>query len=265
MVDSTDVLFHWDGNEFDLSIFRDCLRENNTAALRGLVGKNEALEAIARVRKNFDESLDEIHDPSDFMRMTSYLQKIVSVDPNPDAEYVGNRLGRNLRMMIDPMWGEESLGMREIFSKMIKFRNLLYGREEDFASSNVSDGLWSASRIHHYQTGKGYMEVHADKILADVAEKSEMEGYYQVVLILSQKPDDFSEGGGFAQIGDKEIILEDEFEVGDIVVYDGRIQHGVKMIDPKVTNSDPSAGRYAAFVSLYKDLGGVKDFVDSLH
>ncbi len=263
MVNSSDVLFYWDDDNFGIEDFIDCVKKNNTAAIRGLIGRDEASAAIRNVRENFDIDMDEKHDPSDYMRMTKYLQKVVSVESNPDADYVGNQLGRNLRMMIDPLWGGDYLGMRDIFLRMVMFRNLLYGRDEDFASVDVTDGLWTASRIHHYESGKGYMEIHADKILSGVAQDSEMEGYFQVVLLLSEKNVDFFEGGGFAKLGNREIVLEEEFEIGDIVVYDGRIKHGVSMIDPGV-KSTPSSGRYAAFVSLYKDLGGVAEYVDSL-
>jgi len=77
--------------------------------------------------------------------------------------------------------------------------------------------------------------------------------FYQVMAPLSVKGRDFSEGGGILVTHQGERLNTDEMAgIGSLVVFDGRIQHGVDDVDPReVMNFDDEAGRLAAFANLY--------------
>ena len=266
MVDEREsLLFQWSEVGFDIDGFRQSVSTNHTACIRGLVTQDRARQARDYLMNNINPEEDEIHDPSNHMRMANYLQKRVESGSYKQSSKHFSPTGRNLRMLINPMWDEDRLGMHDIFEQLIDFRNLLYGKEKGFAKFGVSDEMWTASRVHHYEVGKGFMDVHSDKVLSSVSRESGLDNYFQIVLLLSEKPGDFVEGGGYAMIGNRDIILEDEFEIGDVVVYDGSIPHGVKLIGSNnPSHHNQLSGRFAAFVSLYKDLGGMKEYVDSL-
>jgi hypothetical protein len=132
-------------------------------------------------------------------------------------------------------------------------RNVIAGLPEDFALSKIeTNGLWTAARIHQYPVGGGFFRGHTDYVASDVAGKAETD-FFQVVLLMTQKGRDFRTGGAFVDIGEERIILEDHFGPGDILIYDGRTNHGVEDIDPHLPlDLDTFNGRVAAFVTLFK-------------
>jgi hypothetical protein len=137
---------------------------------------------------------------------------------------------------------------------MIKLRNRLLNKPDNFATTEIDEGFWTAARIHQYPIGGGFMSQHRDKTLSNYLGDINL-NYYQLLLIMSKKGIDFEQGGGFIQYGEQRVIFEDEFELGDIVIYDSQTVHGVQDIDPhKNLDLDNFSGRVAAFVSLYKSL-----------
>jgi hypothetical protein len=118
----------------------------------------------------------------------------------------------------------------------------------------IEDGLWTAARIHQYPLGGGFMGIHQDSILSGVSKNSGLD-YFQLLVVMSKKNEDFEQGGSFVELDGTRIYLEDESELGDIIIYDGSTSHGVADIDPfKILNLNKINGRLAGFVSLYKDL-----------
>jgi len=140
--------------------------------------------------------------------------------------------------------------LNKLFDVVIELRNRLMRVAPDFGCDPVGDGYWNACRVHHYPRGGGFMMNHCDTYfpvkLGDLP-------FYQVMAPLSVKGRDFSEGGGILVTHQGERLNTDEMAgIGSLVVFDGRIQHGVDDVDPReVMNFDDEAGRLAAFANLY--------------
>lgn len=79
--------------------------------------------------------------------------------------------------------------------------------------------------------------------------------FYQVVLTMTRKGEHFHQGGAFVDVGEQRYVLDDHALMGDIIVYDGRTEHGVEDIDPKVMlDLDTINGRLAGFVTLFRKM-----------
>ena len=142
--------------------------------------------------------------------------------------------------------------MRDKFKTLIRLRNFIYGIDLDFAVEKAEkNGLWSATRIHQYPRGGGFFDGHIDSTLLDVAREKNT-NFFQLVLTLSKKGDDFKTGGAFVDREDQRFLIEDICQVGDVLIYDGRSFHGVEDIDEN-TRLDTSSvnGRVVAMASLY--------------
>ncbi len=77
--------------------------------------------------------------------------------------------------------------------------------------------------------------------------------FYQVMVPLSVKGRDFQEGGGVVVTRSGERLNTDDVAgLGSVVVFDGRIQHGVEDVDPSaILDFGDDGGRLAAFANLY--------------
>jgi hypothetical protein len=137
-----------------------------------------------------------------------------------------------------------------IFELVVRLRNQLMRVAPDFGTDPDRDGYWNACRVHHYPRGGGFMMNHRDTYfpvkLGDLP-------FYQVMVPLSVKGRDFDEGGGIVVTRQGERINTDEAAgLGSIVVFDGRIVHGVDDVDPSaILRFDDESGRVAAFANLY--------------
>jgi len=91
--------------------------------------------------------------------------------------------------------------------------------------------------------------------LLDVA-KEKGTGFFQTILVMSKKGEDFESGGAFINDSDeKRLNIDDSVELGDIVIYNGQTFHGVEDIDPhRKLSLNTINGRLAGFVSLYKKM-----------
>jgi hypothetical protein len=140
--------------------------------------------------------------------------------------------------------------LNALFDGIIGLRNRLMQVADDFGADPGRDGFWNACRVHHYPRGGGFMMTHRDTYfpikLGDLP-------FYQVMVPLSVKGRDFAEGGGVLVTKQDERISTDETAgLGTIVVFDGRIQHGVDDVDPQeIVNFHDMGGRLAAFANLY--------------
>ena len=140
-----------------------------------------------------------------------------------------------------------------IFKFLISFRNQMLGLGEDFGSSPKEDGFWNACRVHHYPVGGGFMVEHKDTHFPKVLESNKLP-FLQVMMILSTKGVDFSEGGNYIRDrSGKQIFPEDLSGIGSIVMFDGGIAHGVQDVDSDgILDFSHPSGRFAAFVNLYQ-------------
>jgi hypothetical protein len=225
------------------------LKRDAYSCIRGVFSPEEIISARERMRSVFDAKNDRKHDPKDADAIRNNFQKL----------QVGGTKGVNgcarfLRMFYNPTFCEDIYGMREIFKRLITFRNHLYSLPPDFTINGIENEMWSASRVNHYPKGGGFMAPHADTGTANIAQHLGMSQYVQLILIMSVKGTDFKEGGAYIydEHGNR-IFYEDECMPGDIMIYDGRIYHGVEEIDPmEPLDLNSFDGRHVAMVTLFK-------------
>lgn len=227
---------------------RTLLQTHTFARITGLFSQDEVLAAREKVRARFDVKNDRKHDPKDADAIRRNFQKLI----------VGGTRGVNfcprfLRMFYNPTFDEDIFGMHAIFRRLIQFRNLLYKLAKDFTVNGTENGMWTASRINHYPRGGGFMAPHTDTGTNSVAMDMGMERYVQLLLLMTKKGVDYHEGGAYIDVEGQRYLFEDECEIGDVVIYDGRVNHGVEEIDPMEPLDMASfAGRHVALVTLFK-------------
>ena len=52
------------------------------------------------------------------------------------------------------------------------------------------------------------------------------------LMVLSSKGRDFQEGGVYLEYDGKKYFYEDECDVGDVIITNAQLPHGVELIDP---------------------------------
>ena len=161
---------------------------------------------------------------------------------------------RLYRCFYNPLWSEDIFGMHAVFRTMVRVRNLLLGEDEKFAMSSASRGVWTASRVHHYPSGGGFLARHQDLGAANAAATAGLSRCINMILLMSQYGVDFSAGGGFVELNGRKFPLDENFQAGDLIIYDETNFHGVSDIDPlEPLDLSSPRGRYAAFVTLFVD------------
>lgn len=246
-------------SNIDRSVINDiktALRSRSFARIKGLISADDVKAARQKIVENFNFMPDApALESSSSVLMTNYRKLALG-----GVQQFGTYRPRVMRTVYNPIWAPDIFGLRETFKKMAEFRNLLYDLPMDFAITNVQDDLWTASRIHHYPSGGGFLIKHRDTVVPKIHEGEGLPGYYQLVLVLSKKGWDFQVGGGYVSVGRERYFYEEDADYGDIVIYDGRTTHGVEEVDPHkpFLQTDP-AGRMAGFVTLYKSLSLPKE------
>ena len=78
-------------------------------------------------------------------------------------------------------------------------------------------------------------------------------GFVQPVLCLTERGVDYQTGGAYLR--DSEIVDVESFcEAGDVMVYDGKIRHGVAPVDPHLSDDGLFTGRVVAAVTTLRVL-----------
>jgi hypothetical protein len=228
------------------------LSSDKFACIRGILEPEKVKQAKRELIKNFSRINDRPTVGESAQEVQTNFQKL-SIGCARGKHHLGS-YGRLLRVFFNPLWQEDIYQMHDIFKQLIGVSNKLMGKPINFASNRIEEGLWTAARIHQYPLGGGFIQAHRDRTQATVSEEAAL-NYYQVFAILSQKGEDFEQGGGFIEHQGNRLVLDDYISPGDIVIYDGSTLHGVEDIDPhKLLNLETVSGRLSAFVSLYKDL-----------
>ncbi len=98
------------------------------------------------------------------------------------------------------------------------------------------------------------MAPHADTGTANITKHMGLDQYVQLILVMSVKGKDFKEGGAYIMNERYDrLFYEDECQPGDIMIYDGRVIHGVEEVDPmEPLDLNSFDGRHVAMVSLFK-------------
>ena len=233
----------------------DCIERRSAVAIRGLVDPQTIIEAKNQIKERFQLENDNPatgEAPEDLYRNH---QKF-SVN---GGEFRDKAYPQCLRTYYNPLFADDIFGMRDAFRAAGQVRNLLMGVSLDFALSRIEDGFWTAARVHQYPPGGGFMTMHCEDYIPRIYEQYGFEnGYFQPLIVMSRKGTDedcdYETGGGYFCKGSEKIYFEAICELGDVLVYDTRVMHGVTEVDLKKPFRQTSvSGRYAGFVTLYRD------------
>ncbi len=227
-----------------------CLEEYTFCRITGLVKQADIRAARKRLADQFTAENDHPVIGEDASMVSTNFQKLAIGHRRAS----GNYWPRFARIIYNPIMAPDIYGLREAFVRTAQIRNLCMGQPVDFAVSGVDDGMWTCSRIHHYPAGGGFMSLHRDVVAPSVVSENGIAGgFYQPLVLLTQKGEDFDTGGGVAEIDGHVVEYEDYANMGDIVVYNDMTQHGVNDIDPhKLYQQDSLAGRMGGLVTLFK-------------
>jgi len=237
--------------DLDREAVLHALGKYSLARIRGVVEHDAIVRARACLAERFSADDDRASLGEDPQALKDNFQKL-SIG---GAQGYGVYRPRCLRTLYNPIWAEDVYGLRESFRTLARVRNAVYGLPEDLAVDGIDRGMWTASRIHHYPRGGGFLVSHRDTVVPVVQQRQGFDSFYQPIMVLSRKGVDFEEGGGFVEIEGERYFFETECQYGDIIVYDGRTVHGVADIDPHLPfRQDSIAGRLAGFATLYKDM-----------
>ncbi|MEM9189471.1 MAG: hypothetical protein AAGF12_09865 [Myxococcota bacterium] len=234
-----------------LDRLRVMLERDSVAFLRGIVPPNAVVRCREALRQNFQASLDRPGTGETPEELMGHFQKL-SIG---GAAQSGAYRPRFFRSIYCPLTQDDRYQSHAIFRRAAELRNVLYGLPIDYAIDAPDDGLWTAARFHHYPRGGGFLVSHADTVIPKVHREEGLSGFYQVIIVLSQRGIDFQSGGGFVETKGRRTYFEADAELGDIAIYDARTRHGVEDIDPDASyRPEVFEGRVAGFVTLYRDL-----------
>jgi hypothetical protein len=243
-------------DDVPLTRVRELVARHRVVILRGLFDPASIAESLACMRSGFDPGRDCKHDPRDTDAIRRNFQKL-QVGANSGT---GTRrtLGRFMRVLYNPTWEPDIYRMRGHFVRLAQLRNRLYGLPSGFAIDRDEQGMWTCARLQQYPRGGGFMVPHRD-MYAQAATIEAGLGYFQLLLLLTQKGRDFEHGGAYVDSGDEVDGRRFEYEAGclsgDVVIYDGRSIHGVADIDPmQPLELDRFGGRVVAMASLFRTL-----------
>lgn len=215
--------------------------------------KNLLMKSLRFIKKNCIKKLDKNEDHKNLVKKP---EEIFNYQRLLVGEYGNSETLRSFffRQIINPIWAKNIYGLRDTFLKMIRIRNLLGDQDENFCTYKPSQNLYSLTRIQYYPSGGGFLSSHCDKRAEDVTKNSKINSYIQMLLLLTKKGEDFNTGGGYIISKNKRVIHDDFTDVGDIIIYNGNVMHGVETIDShKQLNDDTKSleGRFVLLCNLY--------------
>ena len=243
--------------DIDRAKLMSILEENSYAVISGLISPEDIRAAKKRIKDQFSVENDHPATGESPEDLYKNFQKF-SIGSGDLRE---KDLAKALRTYYNPIWADDIYGMREPLRTAAQVRNLLMGADLQFAVDSIQDGFWTGARIHHYPSGGGFMQGHKEDYIPKFYEEAGLElCYYQPIILMSKRGDgedcDYESGGGYFESRDGErCYYEGYTEMGDVVIYDTQLFHGVTEVDPRKPFRQASTeGRYIAFSTLYKDL-----------
>jgi len=227
------------------------LKEFNFARVTGLVNPADVDRSRELMKRHFRVENDRATTGEHHSEVKDNFQKISM----GRAQHGGVDRPRFMRCFYNPLWADDIFGMRENFRKVARLRNILGGRDLDFAIDEEEGGMWTAARIHQFPAGGGFMVAHRDTVLPKIYDDKGLGEFFQPVLLVTQKGVDFETGGGFAEVAGERVAYEDYAHKGDVVIYDVSTVHGVDDVDThKPYRQGTLDGRMSALVTLYKSM-----------
>ena len=158
------------------------------------------------------------------------------------------------RQIISPLWNRDSFELHKYFLAMCELRNILIGKPKEFCTFRPIDGLYTSSRVQYYPSGGGFMASHKDNRASNISKLSKIKNYIQIIFNMTEKKIDYKSGGAFIINNNKRILVDNFTKPGDILVYNGLVEHGVATIDSeKPLNDDRKLlnGRLVLLANFY--------------
>jgi len=126
-------------------------------------------------------------------------------------------------------WNQDPFSIFNEFKEGYWIKNILSNNAKDtFLKINSKNEIVARLSFQFYPKGQGYLNLHSDPI-----------GNHQItapILVMSSKGKnkDFNKGGSYLlNKKNKKIYIEDKADIGDLIMYDASIPHGVDYIDGK--------------------------------
>lgn len=122
-------------------------------------------------------------------------------------------------------WNQDILQLFNYTRDVYFLRNLINGLPKERYVENIleNDGCVARLSFQFYPKSIGALNRHTDPV-----------GEHQLcvpLLIMSKKGDDFNTGGLFVESKGKKIYVDDLCDIGDVVLFNAQIPHGVDVID----------------------------------
>jgi hypothetical protein len=160
-------------------------------------------------------------------------------------------LPRFMLTLYNPLWEKDTWGLHSHFRKLVEVRDALAGRDT-LTDEVLAPNRYNGCRVQIYPAGGGFMGSHVDSRAASSLEGTGHEAYIQMVLLLTERGEDYQSGGAFVVSDGKTIDSEAEGLTGDLLVYDGNTNHGVADIDARLAfESTNLRGRAVALATVF--------------
>lgn len=123
-------------------------------------------------------------------------------------------------------WNQDVFQLFERFKEVYYLKNLISNLPKTkFLGRTPEDGCTARLAFQFYPQGVGGLNKHIDPV-----------DHHQLcvpIMILSKKGVDYEQGGLYVELKNGEkIVLDDIAEVGDVVLFNAQLVHGVDRIDP---------------------------------
>ena len=156
-------------------------------------------------------------------------------------------------------WNQDVFNLFEMVRPIYRLKNALSGNHPDrYLGRTGEDGLVTRLSFQFYPAGSGFLNRHRDPT-----------GEHQLTvptMALSTKGVDFMSGGAYLEdVDGRAHCLDDLTGPGDVMFFDSRLIHGVKVIDEdQPTDWLAFEGRWSLLIATNKtvDTIGVDDAVD---
>ena len=125
-------------------------------------------------------------------------------------------------------WNQDVFNFFDIFKDGFYLKNLISNNKINNYLSTKPKGATARVCFQFYPSGEGFLNCHSDPV-----------GKHQItapILIMSKKSlnGDFRKGGSYVlNKQKKKVFIENHANIGDIVMYNAEIQHGVEIVDPQ--------------------------------
>lgn len=229
---------------------------------------------LKKIRKNvYSGDLLIIKKIFDIKLINSFKKYLISIGSNslPRYESISHKTPNHHRIIrSDPRsfvkgcfhqfsffpWNQDVFNLFDLTKKLFWLKNLLAKKKrESYLGINNKSKIISRVAFQFYPKGEGYLNLHQDPV-----------GFHQItapILIMSNKSKDgdFKAGGSFVlDKNNKKFYIEEHASIGDLVIYNASIPHGVDPIDPhtKPKNWYDFKGRWMMLIATNKVFGNKK-------